>query len=109
MAAIRLSGAINERAKSAQTLMSAAPAMARLHGITGAHVGKYVASDISDTAEAKLRANTSDSIGFVVLVEAIGVPELESAKPAILEIAAQACPGTCEAAIYRLAYMLDGS
>jgi hypothetical protein len=105
--AIRISGVINETANSAQALMSAVPAMVPLHGITGAHVGQYMASDISSTAEAKLRANTSDSISFVVLVEAIGVPELESATPALLDLATQACPGTCEADVYRLAYMLD--
>lgn len=105
--AIRLSGEINEAAKSAQTLMSAVPAMARLHGVTGVHVGQYVASDISGTAEAKLRANTPDNISFVVLVEAIGVSELEDATSQLLDIANEACPGTCEAHVYRLAYMLD--
>jgi len=104
---IRISCAINERAKSAQKLVTAVPAMARLHGVTGAHLGQFVESDISGTAEAKLRANTPDSISFVVLVEAIDVSELESATPQLLEIATEACPGTCESNAYRLAYMLD--
>jgi len=104
--AIRISG-VSKEAESAQALMSAVPAMALLHGVTGVHVGQYVAPDISGTAEAKLRANTPDTISFVVLVEAIGVPELESATPQLRNIAAAACPGTCEADAYRLAYMLD--
>jgi hypothetical protein len=104
---IRISGEVNERAKSAQTLMSAVPAMAQLHGVTGIHVGQYVASDISGTAEAKLRANTLDSISFVVLIEAIGVPELEGVTSELLDIATKACPGTCQADVYRLAYMMN--
>jgi hypothetical protein len=102
--AIRISGEVDERAKSAHDLMSAVPAMALLHGVTGVHVGQYVVSDISGTAEAKLSANTPDSISFVVLVEAIGVPELESATPQLLEIATHASSGSCEASTYRLAF-----
>jgi hypothetical protein len=105
--AIRISGEIGEKSGSTQSLMSAAPALARLHGVTAVHVGQYVASDISGTAEAKLRANTPDSISFVVLVEGIGVSELESATPQLLDIASTASSGICKADVYRLAYMLD--
>jgi len=107
LATIRISGEIKEKIESTQRLMSAAPAIAQLHGVTAVHVGQYVASDISGTAEAKLRENTPDSIAFVVLVEGIGVPVLESATSQIMDIASGASSGTCEAGVYRLAYMLD--
>src|SRR6266436_2565046 len=53
LVAIRISGEIKEKVEAGQRLMSAAPAMAQLHGVTGVHVGQYVASDVSATAEAK--------------------------------------------------------
>jgi hypothetical protein len=87
--------------------MSAAPAIAQVHGVTAVHIGQYVASDISGTAEAMLRENTADNIAFVVLVEGIGVPELESATPQFLDITSAASSGTCEAGVYRLAYLLE--
>lgn len=92
---------------SDQKLMSAAPAIAQLNGVTGVHVGQYVLSDVSGTAEAKLRENVAESISFIVLVEGIGVSELERATTEILDIASAASSGVCEAAVYRLAYMLD--
>jgi hypothetical protein len=107
LAAIRISGEIKEKVEAANRLMSAVPAIAQLHGVCGVHVGQYVESDVSFTAEAKLRANTPDSISFVVLIEGIGVPELESATSQLVDIASVASSGTCEAGVYRLAYMLD--
>jgi hypothetical protein len=107
LATIRVSGEIKERVEAAHRLMSAVPAMARIHGVTGVHIGQYVESDVSFTAEAKLRANTPDSISFVVLIEGIGVPELESVTPQFVDIASVASSAACEAGVYRLAYMLD--
>ncbi len=107
LAAIRISGEIKEKIEPTQRLMSAAPAIAQLHGVTAVHVGQCVVSDISGTAEAKLRENIADNVSFVVLVEGIGVPELESVTPQLLDIASAASSGTCESGVYRLAYMLD--
>jgi len=106
-AAIRIASEIKDKAGAAQRLMSAVPAIAQLPGVTAAHVGQYVVTDISGTAEAKLRANVPDNISFVVLVEGVGVPELESATPQLVDIASAASSATCEAGVYRLAYMLD--
>jgi hypothetical protein len=66
-------------------------------------------TDISGTAEAKLRANVPGNISFVVLVEGIGVPELASVRAQLVDIASAASSATCEAGVYRLAYMLDAS
>ena len=107
LAAIRVASEIKDKAGAAQRLMSAVPAIAQLPGVTAVHVGQYVVTDISGTAEAKLRANVPDNISFVVLVEGVGVPELESATPQLVDIASAASSATCEAGVYRLAYMLD--
>jgi hypothetical protein len=105
LVAMRISGEIKDMIGSGQGLMSAALAMARLHGVTGVHVGQFVASDVSATAEAKLRANVENGTSFVVLVEGIGVPELEDVTSQLVDIASAASSGTCEAGAYRLAYL----
>jgi hypothetical protein len=44
-----------------------------------------------------------------MLVEAIGSRELDEAMPNVVDIATAASSGTCEAGVYRLAYLLEAA
>ena len=90
---------------------SAAPAIARLHGVTAVHIGQHVPEIASgETAETRLRpAAATPRFGHVVLVEAIGSRELDEAMPNVVDIATAASSGTCEAGVYRLAYLLEAA
>jgi hypothetical protein len=44
-----------------------------------------------------------------VLVEGIGIRELEAAMPEVLNIAVAASSPSCEAGLYRLAYLLEAN
>jgi hypothetical protein len=107
--AMRVSGEISDKAQAADGLASTAPAIARLHGVTAVHIGQYVPqSTAGETAETRLRPTTSaPNYSFVVLVEGIGIPELEAVTPEVVNLAAKASMGSCEAEVYRLAYLLE--
>jgi len=61
-----------------------------------------------ETAETRLRsADSASAFSFVVLVEGIGVHQLEAAMPDVVNIAAAASSGSCEAGVYCLAYLLE--
>lgn len=63
-----------------------------------------------ETAETKLRpAASAPRFRYVVLVEGIGSPELDHAMPNVVDIATAASSGTCEAGVYRLAYLLEAA
>jgi hypothetical protein len=108
---MRITGTPGGKSETAQSLLKAAPNMAQLHGVTAVHVGQHEPDrSIVETAEAKLRpSNTSPEFSFVVLVEGIGVNQLEAAFPQAVAIADEASSGSCEAGIYLLAYLLDAT
>lgn len=108
---IRVSRDIADTAEMGHSLVSAAPAIARLHGVTAVHIGQHV-PDVAagETAETRLRpAASAPSFGFVVLVEGIGEAELGEAMRKAVDIATAASSGTCEADVYRLAYLLEAA
>ena len=111
VATIRVSGNAGDEAEVGLSLASAAPAIARLHGVTAVHVGQHQAEvGSAETVETRLRpATAAPRFGFVVLVEGIGGPELDDAMPEVIGIAANASSGSCEAGVYRLAYLLDAA
>ena len=63
-----------------------------------------------ESAEARLRptAATPD-FDFVVLIEGIGVAQLEAVTPDAVDTATKASSGPCEAGVYRLAYLLGAA
>jgi hypothetical protein len=88
-------------------LIGAAPAIARLHGVTSVHIGQHM-PDTVETAETRLRPRTSSAgFSFVVLIEGIGVSELENVTSEVVDIATRASSASCEAGVYRLAYLLE--
>lgn len=93
----------------AHALMTAAPAIARLHGVTAVHIGQHVLDvGSSETAETKLRpAASPPRFGFVLLVEGIGIRQLEDVTRDVADIATAASSGSCEAGVYALAYLLE--
>jgi len=109
--AIRVSGDIANTAEVSHSLASAAPAIARLHGVTAVHIGQHVAEITSgETAETRLRpAASAPRFAYVVLVEGIGSRELDDAMPHVVDIATATSSGTCEAGVYRLAYLLEAA
>ena len=111
LAAIRVSNERGDLAEAGSALASAAPAIARLHGVTAVHIGQQM-PDVAapETAETRLRpAASPPRFSFVVLVEGIGGPELDDAMPRVVDIATAASSGTCEAGVYRLAYLLEAA
>ena len=111
LAAIRVSGEIGDKAEVGFSLASAAPAIARLHGVTAVHIGQHVPDVASpDTAETRLRpAASAPRFSFVVLVEGIDSPQLDDVMPKVVDIATAASSGSCETGVYRLAYLLDAA
>jgi hypothetical protein len=107
--AIRVSGDIANPAEVSHSLASAAPTIARLHGVTAVHIGQHVPEITSgETAETRLRpAASAPRFTYVVLVEGIGSRELDDAMPNVVDIATAASSGRCEAGVYRLAYLLE--
>src|SRR6476659_4092277 len=64
-----------------------APALARLHGVTAVHIGQHLPDNL-DTAEKQLRPKaTPPDFGFVILLEGIGVAELEAARSDVVKLA----------------------
>jgi hypothetical protein len=105
--AIRVFGEIGDKIEAGHSLVNAAPTILRMHGVTAIHVGQH-APDSIETAETKLRPTTSPvNIHFVVLIEGIGVSELENVANSVADKVTGAFAGSCEAGVYRLAYLLD--
>jgi hypothetical protein len=106
---IRITGTPTEGTQTAHALLKAAPNIAELHGVTAVHIGQHVPDRSTvETAETKLRpSDTSPRFSFVVLVEGIGVSQLEEALPRVVAIVTEASSGSCEAGVYLLAYLLD--
>jgi hypothetical protein len=106
---IRLFQESGDVIEAGHSLASAAPTIARLHGVTGVHIGQHV-PDAVVTAETKLRPTTSSAaFSFVLLLEGIGVSALENAASDVVAAAVRASSGSCEAGVYRLAYLLDSN
>ena len=60
LAAVRVSGEIDDKVEAGQKLASATPAIARLHGVTAVHIGQLEPdSAVAETAEARLRLTAS--------------------------------------------------
>jgi hypothetical protein len=98
-----------DQLEAGHSLAAAAPAIARLDGVTAVHVGRHV-SDITrvETAETRLRpAALATEFDFVLLVEGIGVSELDDATSKVLELARIHGTGPLETDVYGLAYLLD--
>jgi hypothetical protein len=111
LVAIRVLGEIGDKVEAGHSLASAAPAIARLHGVTAVHIGQHVPDIASaETAETRLRpAASAPGFSFVVLVEGIGIPQLEDVTSDVVDIATAASSGSCEAGVYRLAYLLEAA
>jgi hypothetical protein len=108
--AIRVSGEMRNTVEAGHDLASAAPSIARLHGVTAVHIGQHVPSASVETVETRLRPATSaPDFSFAVLVEGIGVAELEDVTPNIIDIATKSSSGSCEGGVYRLAYLLEAA
>jgi len=104
---VRVPGNARYGAQVGDEITDLAPALTRLHGVTAVHIGRHVPDDI-ETAEKKLRpTSASPSFEFVILVESIGVAELEAAKPDIVKIVAGSSSSAPELGVFRLAYLLD--
>jgi hypothetical protein len=82
-----------------------APALARLHGVTAVHIGQHLPDNL-DTAEKQLRPKaTPPAFGFVILLEGIGVAELEAARSDVVKLAPRSY--SMDFGVFRLAYLLD--
>jgi hypothetical protein len=105
---IRVSGEIGANIDAGYSLASAAPTIARLHGVTAVHIGQHVPDQAVETAETRLRpAASAPGFGFVVLIEGIGTGELEDATNDVIDIVTKASSGACEVGVYHLAYLLE--
>jgi len=108
--AVRVSGEIGDKLGAAHDLASAAPAIAKLHGATGVHIGEHLPSASIETAETRLRPATSGpDFSFAVIIEGIGVAELEEVTTKIVDITTKASSGSYESGVYRLAYLLEAA
>jgi hypothetical protein len=106
---MRISGDVGDKAEAGLSLARMAPVIAKLHGVTAVHIGQHV-PDVTtvETAETRLRRTISGAdFTFVVLVEGIGIGELDLAAPEVLDLAERAGSGSSEADVYRLAYLLE--
>jgi hypothetical protein len=103
--AIRVFGEIGDTIEAGHSLVNAAPTILRMHGVTAIHIGQH-GPDSIETAETKLRPTTSP-IHFVVLIAGIGVSELENVANSVADKVTGASAGSCEAGVYRLAYLPD--
>jgi hypothetical protein len=93
---IRIARASGESNETAHALLKAVPDIARLHGVTAVHVGQHAPDKgFVETAETKLRpSDASSDFSFVVLVEGIGVSQLEEALPQAVDAVTAASPGS---------------
>jgi hypothetical protein len=108
---IRVSREMADTGEVSHSLATAAPNIARLHGVTGVHIGQHAPEIASgETAETRLRpVPSAPRFGFAVLVEGIGSTELEHVLPKAVDIVTAASSGRCEASVYRLAYLLEAA
>jgi len=91
------------------SLVAAAPAIARLHGVTAVHVGQHMPHITNlETAETRLRSTAIvTEFDFVLLIEGIRISSLENAiseLPDMMRLQSQDAP---ETDIYHLIYLLD--
>ena len=108
---IRISRAPGARGDGGPALAGAAASLAELHGVTAVHIGRHVNdAGSAETAETRLRPlPRAPRADLVVLVEGIGVSELEAVTPDVVSIATAASSGSCETGVYRLAYLLEAA
>jgi hypothetical protein len=107
MLTVRMSGATRDRAEARFDVRCVAPKLQRLHGVTAIHIGEHI-SDTLETAEKRLRpASSPPTFDFVILVEGIGIAELEAAKPDVINAANEVYSGRLDVGLFRLAYLLD--
>ena len=106
---VRISADFADNAGSGLRLARMAPTMAQLHGITAVHVGQLVPEITRvETAETRLRPPASTiEYSFALLVEGIGVSELEATAPDVIGHLKNTVSGTYETDVYRLAYLLE--
>lgn len=100
-----------DRAEAGHALAAAAPAIARLHGVTAVHVARHQ-PDIArvETAETRLRpAAAPPQFDFVLLVEGIGVAELDAATASLLGLTSIPGERPPTTDVYRLDYLLDSA
>ena len=97
--AIRVSSGVDDKIEAGHSLTSAAPSIARLHGVTAVHVGQHVPGSV-ETAEARLRPSASSTtFDFVILIEGIGVNELENVMNEVIGMIPTASLGSHEAGV----------
>ena len=95
---VRISGDFADKADSGLRLARMVPSMTQLHGVTAVHVGQLV-PDITrvETAETRLRPSASTiEYSFALLVEGIGVNELEATAPDVIGHLKNTVSGTYE-------------
>jgi hypothetical protein len=69
--------------------------------------GRHVPDNI-DTAERQLRPSAAaPTFESVILVEGIGVADLEAAKSSVVSFAAGLSSNALDVGVFRLAYLLD--
>lgn len=105
----RFVAAEGDPSEAAYALAVAAPAIARLHGVTGVHAGRH-RPEITriETAETRLRpAAAPPAFDFILLVEGIGASELEEASAQIVALATIPGARLLETERFRLAYLLE--
>jgi hypothetical protein len=109
LATVRITAGNADKVEAGHTLTATTPAITRLHGVTAVHVGLHVPHITKvETAETRLRPPaTPTDFDFVLLVEGIGVPELESATPQLVDLIRIPGIGPLETDAYSLAYLLD--
>src|SRR5262245_20899906 len=104
---VRMLGDVRDRAEVGHDLTCMAPTLARLHGVTAVHIGQHVPDNI-DTAEKQLRPLASPPpFGFVILVEGIGIAELQAATPDLIRLLTGWSSEPLDLGVFRLAYLLD--
>lgn len=106
---VRIAVGVADRAEAGQSLTAAAPAIAKLHGITAVHVGEHLPHITKvETAETRLRPPaTAAEFDFVLLVEGISVPDLDGAITQLLDLVGVLGTGSLQTDAYRLAYLLE--
>ena len=106
---VRISGDFADKAETRLGLARMAPTMRQLHGVTAVHVGELLPEITKvETAETRLRPSAATiEYSFALLVEGIGVSELEATAPDVIGHLKNTVSGTYETDIYRLAHLLD--
>lgn len=107
MLTVRMVGDSRDKTEARHEVRCIAPKLQRLHGVTGIHIGEHI-MDTLETAEKRLRPATSPpTFDFVILIEGIGIAELETAKPDVINVTNEVYSGRLDVGVFRLAYLLD--